>query len=85
MIRLKDMENIIEDQKQVIANLTKVVEEASLTNIVQDQRNLIANCSSNLEEVKGNQATMESEMDILKNKTETLHQRANRLETGKRK
>ena len=67
----------------MITNLTKVVEEASLKNIVQDQKNLITNCSSSLEEMKGNQATMESKLDILKNTTETLKERADRLETGK--
>ena len=83
VIRLKDMEKIIRDQKEVITNLTKVVEGTSLKNIVQDQKNLITNCSSSLEEMKGNQTMMGSELDILKNTTETLKERADRLETGK--
>ena len=60
VIRLKDMEKIIRDQREVIADLTKVVEETSLKNIVMEQQNLIQNCSrsNSLEEVEGNLATM---------------------------
>ena len=38
VVRLKYMEKIIRDQREVIADLTKVVEEASLKDIVQEQR-----------------------------------------------
>ena len=82
VIRLKDMEKIIRDQREVIANLTKVVEEASLKNIVMEQQNLIQNCSNSLEEVEGNLTTMDDKHQILQNKVDVLAGRTALLETG---
>ena len=82
VIRLKDMEKIIEDQRQVIANLTKVVEEASLKNIVLEQQNLIQNCSSGLLKVEGNLATMDDKYRMLQNKVDALAGKTALLETG---
>ena len=84
VIRLKDMEKIIRDQREVIANLSTVVEEASLKNIVQEQRELIRNCSNSFEEIKGNQITIGNELTVHGNKIKTLEDRTNRLETGRK-
>ena len=84
VVRLKDMEKITRDQREVIANLSTVVEEASLKDIVQEQRKLVGNCSNNLEEVKGNQVRMESNLSVLENTIRTLEERTNWFETGKK-
>ena len=72
VIRLKDMEKIIQHQREVITNLTKVVEEASLKNIVLEQQNLIQNCSNSLVEMEGNMATMNDKHQMLQNKVDAL-------------
>ena len=82
VIRLKDMEKIIRDQREVIANLTKVVEEASLKNTVMEQQNLIQNCSNSLEEVEGNLATINDKHQMLQNKVDALAGKTALLETG---
>ena len=82
IIRLKDMEKIIEDQRAVIANLTKVIEEASLKNIVSEQQNLIQNCSNSLVDVKGNLATMDDKHQMIQNKVDALAGKTALLETG---
>ena len=66
----------------MIANLTKVAEEASLKNIVMEQQNLIKNCSNSLEEVEGNLATMDDKHQMLQNKVDALGGRTALLETG---
>ena len=52
VVRLKEMEQVIQDQKEVIENLTKVIEEASLKNIVQAQNDTIQNQEGLIEDLR---------------------------------